>query len=147
MSLKERFSSELKDSLKAGDRLKLSTIRLIMASLKNREIEKRGSLSEEEIIDLLVSLSKQRKESIEEFKKGGRQDLVDKETEELKIIEFYLPQQLTPEEIKKIIGETITETGASGPKDIGKVMKVLMPKVKGRADGKLVNEMVKELLG
>ncbi len=147
MSLKERFSSELKDSLKAGDRLKLSTIRLIMASLKNREIEKRGSLSEEEIIDLLVSLSKQRKESIEEFKKGGRQDLVDKETEELKIIEFYLPQQLTPEEIKKIIGETITETGASSPKDIGKVMKVLMPKVKGRADGKLVNEMVKELLG
>ncbi|MEK6689994.1 MAG: GatB/YqeY domain-containing protein [Nitrospirota bacterium] len=147
MSLKERFSSELKDSLKAGDRLKLSTIRLIMASLKNREIEKRGSLSEEEIIDLLVSLSKQRKESIEEFKKGGRQDLVDKETEELKIIESYLPQQLTPEEIKKIIGETITETGASGSKDIGKVMKVLMPKVKGRADGKLVNEMVKELLG
>lgn len=147
MSLKERFSSELKDSLKAGDRLKLSTIRLIMASLKNREIEKRDSLSEEEIIDLLVSLSKQRKESIEEFKKGGRQDLVDKETEELKIIESYLPQQLTPEEIKKIIGETITETGASGSKDIGKVMKVLMPKVKGRADGKLVNEMVKELLG
>lgn len=147
MSLKERFSSELKDSLKSGDRLKLSTIRLIMASLKNREIEKRGSLSEEEIIDLLVSLSKQRKESIEEFKKGGRQDLVDKETEELKIIESYMPQQLTPEEIKKIIGETITETGASGPKDIGKVMKVLMPKVKGRADGKLVNEMVKELLG
>lgn len=146
MSLKERFSSELKDSLKAGDRLKLSTIRLIMASLKNREIEKRGSLSEEEIIDLLVSLSKQRKESIEEFKKGGRQDLVDKETEELKIIESYLPQQLTPEEIKKIIGETITETGASGSKDIGKVMKVLMPKVKGRADGKLVNEMVKEFL-
>ncbi|MBI5198840.1 MAG: GatB/YqeY domain-containing protein [Nitrospirae bacterium] len=147
MSLKERLSSELKDSLKSGDRLKLSTIRLIMASLKNREIEKRGSLSEEEIIDLLVSLSKQRKESIEEFKKGGRQDLVDKETEELKIIESYLPQQLTPEEIKKIIGETITETGASGPKDIGKVMKVLMPKVKGRVDGKLVNEMVKELLG
>jgi uncharacterized protein YqeY len=147
MSLKERLSSELKDSLKSGDRLKLSTIRLIMASLKNREIEKRGSLSEEEIIDLLVSLSKQRKESIEEFKKGGRQDLVDKETEELKIIESYLPQQLTPEEIKKIIGETITETGASGSKDIGKVMKVLMPKVKGRADGKLVNEMVKELLG
>jgi uncharacterized protein YqeY len=146
MSLKERFSSELKDSLKAGNALKVSVIRLILAALKNKEIEKRGSLSEEEIIDLLVSLSKQRKESIEGFNKGGRQDLVDKETEELKIVESYLPEEFTPEEIKEKIIEAIKETGASGAKDMGKVMKVLMPKVKGRADGRIVNEMVRELL-
>lgn len=147
MSLKERLSSELKDSLKSGEKLKVSVIRLVLSALKNREIEKRGVLSEEEIIDLLVSLSKQRKESIESFKKGGRQDLVDKETAELKIIESYLPQQLTLEEIREKIREAIMESGASGAKDIGKVMKVLMPKVKGRADGRLVNEMVKEFLG
>lgn len=147
MSLKEQLSSELKDSLKSGERLKVSVIRLIMAALKNREIEKRDTLSEEEIIEMLVSLSKQGKESIEGFKKGGRQDLVEKETAELKIIESYLPQQLTPEEIKEKVREAITESGASGVKDVGKVMKILMPRVKGRADGKLVNEMVKELLG
>lgn len=147
MSLKERLSSELKDSLKSGERLKVSVIRLAMAVLKNKEIEKRSALSEEEIIDVLVSLSKQGKESIEEFKRGGRQDLVDKETEELRIIETYLPRQLTLEEIKEKIREAIIETGASSAKDIGKVMKVLMPNVKGRADGKLVNEMVKKLLG
>jgi uncharacterized protein YqeY len=147
MSLKEKFFYDLKVSLKSGDKLKVSVIRLVMAALKNKEIEKRRSLSEEEIIEILVSLSKQRKESIESFKRGGREDLVDKETSELKIIESYLPQQLTPEEIKEIIRESIEETGASGAGDIGKVMKVLMPKVKGRADGKLVNEMVRELLG
>jgi len=98
------------------------------------------------VIEILVSLSKQRKESIESFKKGDRQDLVDKETAELKIIESYLPQQLTPEEIKEIIMESIRETGASSDRDTGKVMKALMPKVKGRADGKLVNEMVRGLL-
>lgn len=147
MSLKEVLSSELKDSLRSGDKLKVSVIRLVMAALKNREIEKRGTLTEEEIIELLVSLSKQRKESIESYKKGGRQDLVDKETAELKIIESYLPQQLTPEEIKEKIKEAIAETGASGAKDIGRVMKILMPRVKGRADGKLVNEMVREFLG
>lgn len=147
MSLKEKLSSDLKVSLKSGEKLKVSVIRLILAALKNREIEKRGELSDEEMIDLLVSLSKQRKESIEGFKKGGRQDLVDQEAAELKLIESYLPQQLSLEEIKEKIKEAIKESGASGAKDIGKVMKILMPKVKGRADGKLVSEMVKELLG
>ncbi len=147
MSLKEKFPSDLKDSLKSGDRLKVSVIRLVMAALKNKEIEKRGSLSDDEVIDVLVSLSKQRRESIEGFEKGGRQDLVDKETAELKVVESYLPEQLTPEEVKEKIREAIAETGASGARDMGKVMKALMPKVKGRADGKLVNEMVRELLG
>lgn len=146
MSLKERLSSELKDSLKSRERLKVSTLRLVISAMKNKEIEKRGALSEEEVIDLLLCLAKQRKESIEAFRKGKRQDLVDKETEELKIIETYLPQQLTAEEIKERITEAIAETGASSAKEIGKVMKVLMPKLKGRADGRSVNEMVRELL-
>jgi len=147
MSLKEQLFSDLKDSLRSGERLKVSVIRLILAALKNREIEKRGLLSDEEVIEILISLSKQRRESIEGFEKGGRQDLVAKETAELRIIQSYLPRQLTTEEIRERVREAITESGASGPKDVGRVMRVLMPKVKGRADGKLVNEMVREILG
>ncbi|MBK5091963.1 MAG: GatB/YqeY domain-containing protein [Actinobacteria bacterium] len=146
MELKERLSKELGESLKAGEKIKVSTIRMILSEIKNAEIAKRGELDDDELLLVLAREAKRRKEAIEEFKKGDRQDLVDKETEELGIIETYLPEQLSRDELQAIISETIDEVGASSPGDLGKVMGSIMPKLKGRADGKLVNLMVRETL-
>ena len=146
MSLKERLKADMKEAMKAKDKVKLSTIRMINSLIKNAEIEKRGELTDEEIIQLLMKYAKQRKESIEMYEKGGRQDLVEKEKAELAIVESYLPRQMSEEEIREIVKQTIEEVGASSVKDMGKVMKAVMPKVKGRADGSVVNRIVKELL-
>jgi len=146
MGFKERLSQELGQSMKAGDKIKVSTIRMILSEIKNSEIAKRGDLDDDELLSVLSREAKRRKEAIEEFKKGNRQDLVDRETEELKIIEDYLPEQLTEGEILGIVNDTIDEVGASSPGDLGKVMGHVMPKLKGRADGKLVNRMVRETL-
>jgi uncharacterized protein YqeY len=146
MELKERLSKELGESLKAGEKIKVSTIRMILSEIKNAEIAKRGELDDDELLSVLAREAKRRKEAIEEFKKGNRQDLVDKETEELGIIETYLPEQLSRDELQGIVSETIDEVGASSPGDLGKVMGSIMPKLKGRADGKLVNLMVRETL-
>ena len=147
MSLKERIQTELKEAMKAHDELKVSTLRLLNSSIKNKEIDERKPLDDEGLLAILSTAAKQRRESIDQYEKGGRQDLADKEKAELAILQSYLPQQLSKDEVAAIIKETIAETGASGAKDMGKVMKALMPKVKGKADGKLVNELVKELLG
>ena len=147
MSLKERMQTELKEAMKAHDELKVSTLRLLSSAIKNKEIDERKPLDDEGLLAILSTAAKQRRESIEQYEKGGRQDLADKEKAELAIIQGYLPQQLSKEEVAALIKETIAETGAAGAKDMGKVMKALMPKVKGKADGKLVNELVKELLG
>ncbi len=146
MGLKERLREDMKEALKAKDKVKLSTIRMINSLIKNAEIEKRGELTDEEIVQLLMKYAKQRRESIEMYEKGGRQDLVEKEKAELTVVESYLPKQMTKEEIREIVKEAIEETGASSLKDIGKVMKVVMPKVRGRADGSLVNKIVRDLL-
>ena len=146
MSLLQRFDDELKVAIKTSDKLKVSVLRMAKSALKNRQIEKRGELSEEEVLSVISMLSKQRRESIEHFSKGGRDDLADKEKQELEILQSYLPSQLTPEELDRIIVETIKESSAQGIKDIGKVMRLLMPRVKGAADGKAVNHRVKELL-
>ena len=146
MELKERLSKELGQSMKAGEKIKVLTIRMILSGIKNAEIAKRGELDDDELLSVLAREGKKRKEAIEEFKKGNRQDLVDRETEELRIIEDYLPEQLTDDELWGIISETIDEVGASSPGDLGKVMGRVMPKLKGRADGKLVNKMVRETL-
>ena len=146
MGLKERLKADMKEAMKAKDKIKLSTIRMINSLIKNAEIEKRGELTDEEIIQLLMKYAKQRKESIEMYEKGGRQDLVEKEKAELAVVESYLPKQMSEEEIREIVKETIEEVGASSIKDMGKVMKAVMPKVKGRADGSVVNRIVKELL-
>ncbi len=146
MSLKERLKADMKEAMKAKDKVKLSTIRMINSLIKNAEIEKRGELTDEEIIQLLMKYAKQRKESIEMYEKGGRQDLVEKEKAELAVVESYLPKQMSEEEIREIVKQTIEEVGASSVKDMGKVMKAVMPKVKGRADGSVVNRIVKELL-
>jgi uncharacterized protein YqeY len=119
---------------------------MVKAAIKNRQVEKQRDLSEEEIISVLLTLSKQRRESIDLFSKGGREDLADKEKQEISILQAYLPSPLTQEELDRLIIESIQESSAEGVKDIGKVMRVLMPKVKGTADGKMVNQRVKELL-
>ena len=147
MSIKDRLKSDLITAMKARDELKVSTLRLVSSSIKNREIDERKELDDEGVLAVFTTAAKQRRDSIDQFEKGGRQDLADKEKAELVIIQEYLPQQLTKEEVAAFIKEAITETGAAGAKDMGKVMKALMPKVKGKADGKLVNELVKELLG
>ena len=147
MPLYQDIESQLKNAMKAQDQARLMALRNIKSVLKNKAIDARRDLNDDEVIQSLSTLAKQRKESIEAFKSGGRQDLVDKEEAELKIIEEFLPKQLSAEELEKLIREAIAETGAQGPKDMGKVMKALQPKVVGRADGKAVSERVKSLLG
>lgn len=146
MSLSEILSDDLKNALKTGQKDTLSVIRMIKAAVKNKEIEKGAALSDEEIHGVLMTLARQRKDSIEQFSKGNRQDLVEKETGELSIVQSYLPEQLTEEEVEEIIKNAVTESNANGAKDMGKVMKAVMVKVKGRADGRLVSALVKETL-
>jgi len=146
MNLAERLNEDMKQAMKDGDKFRLQVIRLVRASIKNQEIELRRPLTEEETIQVLSRELKQRRESLQDFQKAGREDLVAQVTAEMDIITQYLPKQLSEEEIKEIAMQTMKETGASSKADMGKLMGALMPKVKGRADGKLVNRIVQELL-
>jgi len=147
MGIREQIDADIKVAMKAGDKDKVSALRMLSAALKNKQIDKRAPLVDSEVLDSVRSLIKQRKDSIEQFAKGGRQDLVDKETTEVAILEVYLPQQLGREEVEKLVREAIAQTGAQGAKDMGKVMKALVPLLAGRADNKLVSELVKNSLG
>ena len=147
MGLREKIDTDTKEALKSGAKDKLSTLRMLNAALKNKQIDKRRSLTEEEVFETVRSLIKQRKDSIEQFAKGGRQDLVDKETAEVAVLEVYLPQQLSREELEVMVRDAVAQTGAQGARDMGKVMKALIPMVGGRADGKLLSELVKNVLG
>ena len=146
MQLRERLTAEMKEAMKRRDSLRLSAIRMVLSSVKNREIELRHELGDAEITETIVTLCKQRRESIKLFKEAGRQELVDKEEAELALLMEFLPQQLTREELEALVMKAIADTQATGGKDMGKVMKALMPSVSGRADGKLVSEVVKEKL-
>lgn len=146
MSLLRRLDADLKAALKGSDKLKLSVVRLVKAAAKNRQIDQGHELSDEEVLAVIATLAKQRGESIEQFSRGGRTDLAEQEKKELAILQSYMPAQLPPEEIDKIILEAIQESGAKDEKEIGKVMRVLMPRIKGLADGKAVNLRVRELL-
>ena len=146
MSLQQRLDNDLRGAIKSSDKLKTSALRMLKAAVKYKQTEKNTELSEEEIISVVSTLSKQRRESIALFLKGGREDLADKEKQELSILQSYLPDQLTPEELDRFIIEAIAESSAEGVKDIGKVMRLVMSRVKGTADGKTVNLRVKELL-
>lgn len=146
MSLPDRLLAEMNKAAKVRDRIKLSTIRLIRSAIKNKEIEKRRPLEDEEILKVISSMIRQREESIQQFRRGGREDLVKKEEAELKILRSFLPEQLSEEQIKKLIDEVLEETKATTFKDMGKVMQTLMPKIAGRADGAKVNKMVREKL-
>ncbi|MDI6779676.1 MAG: GatB/YqeY domain-containing protein [Bacteroidota bacterium] len=147
MGLKEKLSSEIVKATKEGDKVRLQTIRTLRAQLLEKEIEKRpNQLTPEEELGVLTSAAKKRKESIELFEKGGRQDLTDNEKRELIIIEEYLPKQLSNEEVEQIINRIIKESGISSAKDFGKVMPLVMKELKGKADGKFISESVKKFL-
>lgn len=142
----EKLDAELKEALKSKDELKVSVIRMIKASLKNKSIEKMGTITDDDILSVLSSMAKQRRESIEQFTSAGRADLAEKEKKELEIVQSYLPKQLSLQEIDEIIRSAIKECNASSSDDMGKVMKIVAPKTKGVADGKVVSQRVKELL-
>ncbi|MCL2760522.1 MAG: GatB/YqeY domain-containing protein [Desulfuromonadales bacterium] len=146
MLLRERLSEELKKAMRAKDEVRLATIRQIKAVLKNREIDAKREFDDQGIMEVISTLCKQRRESISMFKEAGRDDLVAKEEQELAVLMEFMPEQLTREEIAELVKKAISESGATSVKDMGKVMKILMPSVAGRADGKVVNEIVKELL-
>ncbi len=147
MGLRETIDNDIKNAMKSGAKEKVSALRMLVAAIKNKQIDKRAPLTDTEVMETVRSLIKQRKDSIEQFAKGGRQDLVDKETAEVAVLEVYLPQQLGRDEIERMVREVIARTGAQGAKDMGKVMKALMPVVAGRADNKLLSELVKNALG
>ncbi|OGC76545.1 MAG: aspartyl-tRNA amidotransferase [candidate division Zixibacteria bacterium RBG_16_50_21] len=142
MSIAEKIGEDLKEAQKQRDQTRLSTLRMLKSELKYKEIEKGKPLTEEEEIGVLSSSAKKRMDSIIQFRKGNRSDLVTKEESELKVVQNYLPEQLSESDLRQIIDQAVSEVGALGKSDLGKVMKVLMPKVKGRADGKLVNQLV-----
>ena len=164
MALKEKVHQDLNEAVKKGEELRTSVLRMLSAAILNKEKEKRYKISkqkadlkkeelvkesevlDEEVLDVISSEVKKRKEAIFEFEKGKRQDLADKEKKEMEILQKYLPEQLSEEELKKMAKEAIEKVDAKEPKDMGKVMAELMPKVKGRADGFQVNKIVRDLL-
>lgn len=145
---KQQLKEQLKQSMLAKDVLKTSVLRLLLSAINYYEINKGASYeaNDEDVMTIIQKEVKQRKDSIEQFQKAGRQDLVDKETKELEILQTYLPAQMDEDEIRKLVKEAIDQTNATTPVDMGKVMSALMPKVKGKADGGLVSKIVKELL-
>jgi uncharacterized protein YqeY len=145
--LKQRLSQEIKESLKAGEKVRLSALRLLSAAVKNREVELRREVSDEEFLEVVAREVKRRKEAAEAYERGNRQDLVDREREEEAILEVYLPAGLSDPEVEALIDEAISATGASEPGELGKVMAHVMAKAKGRVDGGKVNALVRSRLG
>jgi uncharacterized protein YqeY len=146
-AIKQKLNDDLKKAIKDHDKLKCSTIRLLMAAIQNAEIAKRAPLAEADLLGIIAKEVRQHKESIEAFKQGGRQDLVAKEEAELAILQGYLPEQISRDEIIAAARQVIDKVGAQGLHDKGKVMSQLMPQLKGKADGKEINAVVAELLG
>jgi uncharacterized protein len=148
MALNDQVSADIAAAMKARDASRLSALRMLKAAVMNKSVEKGRDLDDAEILQVLASLVKQRRDSIEQFVKAGRTDLVEKETGEIAVLQTYLPPSATPEEINAAVAEAIMETGATSAKDLGKVMKAVMPKLAGKnADGKAVNEAVRRTLG
>lgn len=151
MGLREQLTADLKEAMRQKDEVRKTTIRAVIAAIKQTETQldaqgRRVHLDDDDILALIAKQAKMRQESIIEFRKGGRQDLVDREEAELAILQAYLPRQLNREEIEAEARRVIAEVGASGPRDMGKVMKPLMARLRGRADGRLANQIVRELL-
>nr|WP_255724487.1 GatB/YqeY domain-containing protein [Shimazuella soli] len=141
------MDQDMKAAMKQKDKETLSTIRMVRSSIKKVEIDNRGELSDDQVLEVLVREIKQRKDSLQEYEKAGREDLAAKEKREIEILSAYLPAQLTEEELLEIVKKAIADTGASSKKEMGKVMSVVVPLTKGRADGKKVNQLVQQLLG
>ncbi len=147
MSLKEQLQQDLKNAMKEKDVFKRDTIRFLMSAIKQVEVDTRKELSDEDIIKIIQKSVKQREEAAKQYKEGGREDLYDKEMREAKLLKTYLPTQLSDEELKEQLQQIIQEVGATTMKDMGKVMGTATKKLAGKADGKRINQMVKELLG
>ena len=148
MTLNEQITADITAAMKAKDAPRLSALRMLKAAVMNKGVEKGRDLDDGEVLQVVTSLVKQRRDSIEQFAKGGRTDLVDKETAEVRVLEHYLPPAASAEDIDAAVSAAIAETGASSPKDIGKVMKAVMPRLAGKnADGRVVNETVRRKLG
>ena len=146
MTLKSRINDDLKAAMRSGDARRRDALRLLLAAVKQREVDERKELGEADVVGVIERMIKQRRESIVQFEKGRRQDLVDKEAAELSILQSYMPKPLTSEELQVLVLEAIREVQATSPKEMGKVMAILMPRVTGRADGKVVNTLVREAL-
>jgi uncharacterized protein len=146
MDINVKLNAEMVSAAKAKDKIRLSAIRMLKAALHNKEIDLIRPLSEAEVLQVLSAIVKQRKDSIEQFAKGGRTDLVEKEEAELKVVQEFMPAQMSEAEVEAVIRKVIAEAGAVSVKDMGKVMKILMPELTGKADGKMVGEKVKALL-
>jgi uncharacterized protein YqeY len=145
--LKARLSGEMKEALKAGEKVRLSALRLLAASVKNREVELRRDVTEEEFLEVVAREVKRRKEAAEAYEQAGREDLLDRERQEQEALETYLPAGLSDQEVEALVEEAIASTGASGPGDLGKVMSHVMAKARGRVDGATVNALVRSRLG
>jgi len=146
MDFSDRLNQNMVAAAKAQDKLRLSTLRLMKTAVHNREIDLKRPLNDGEYMQLLSSMVKQRRDSIEQFSRGGRTDLVEKEETEIQIIQEFMPSQMSDDEIGEKIEKAVTEVGATSAKDMGKVMKILMPKLTGKADGKAVGEKVRQRL-
>lgn len=146
MSLKEQLAADMKEAMKAHDKDRLAVIRMVRGAVRQQEIDGKTELDDNGVIAVISKEVKMRRDSIDEFKKGNRQDLVDKTQAEIDVLMPYLPAQLSEDEVRELVKAAVEQTGATTAKDMGKVMGVLMPKVKGRADGKMVNTIVKSFL-
>jgi len=146
MEIQNRLSEDLKTAMKAKEKIKVDTIRMVRAQLKDFQIAKGDELNEEDEISVLINAAKKRKEALELYEKSDRQDLIEQEKQELEIISAYLPAQLSKEEVEKVVLKVIEKVGASSPQDLGKVMGATMKDLKGKADGRMVQEIVREKL-
>ncbi len=147
MTLQSRIESAMRDAMRSRDERRTATLRMAMAAAHNRRIELGRDLTDDEVVEVLGRQVKQRRESIEQFRAGGREEMVAIEEQEAAILAEYLPEQLSPAELEEIVRESVAETGASGPSDMGRVMGSVMPRVKGRANGKAVSDEVRRQLG
>ena len=146
MSLKDKLNESMKTAMKARDALRLSAVRMVLSMVKNREIDQKKELNDQDVIEVISTLAKQRRESIRMYQEGNRSDLVEKEEAELEILLGFLPAQLSSAEIAVLVDRIISETGAQGARDMGRVMKALTPLTAGKADGKTVSDTVKQKL-
>ena len=147
MALKERITEDMKTAMRAGEKERLATVRLLLAAIKQREVDERITLDDGQVLAVIEKMIKQRREAISQFESGGRSDLVAKETAEIGVLQAYLPAQLTPAEIDALIAEAIAATGAASVKDMGKVMGFVKPKAQGRADMGALSARIKQKLG
>jgi uncharacterized protein YqeY len=147
MSLKDKITADMKDSMKSGDKDRLGVIRLILAALKQKEVDERIVLDDAQVLAILEKMLKQRRESITQFTQGKRKDLADKEEAEIKVIQAYMPAQLSDAELDQLVAAAVAESGAASVKDMGKVMGILKPKVAGKADMSSVSAKIKAKLG